>query len=273
MGKFLGETQLGQYRRDGFLSPVTVMAPAEALACRRELEAAEAKFGPLHYVTKPHLLLMLADRLAHLAAILDAVEDIIGPDILLWDSTFIIKEPGDHKFVSWHQDLTYWGLEPDDVVSVWLALSPATRASGCMRMIPGSHRAGRVEHRTTYAEDNILSRGQTIGTAIDEASAVDTALLPGQMSLHHGWTFHASHANQTTDRRIGFNMNLAAPNVRQTGFTGDSAMLLRGQDRFGHFRHEPRPGRDFEEDARALQLAINARRGLDAAGKAADGGS
>ena len=268
MGKLLTDGELERYHRDGFLSPITVMSAEEALTCRQELEAAEAQFGPMHYVTKPNLLLLLADRLVHLPAILDAVEDIIGSDILLWDSTFIIKEPEGRKFVSWHQDLTYWGLEPDDVVSAWLALSPATAECGCMRMIPGSHKRGRVDHRTTHAHNNILSRGQTIDVPIDETSAVDAALMPGQMSLHHGWTFHASHPNQSGDRRIGLNMNLVAPNVRQTKFEGDSAMLLRGEDRFGHFSLEPRPCRNFEESAKALQLSINARRGLDPAGKA-----
>ncbi|HZT19647.1 MAG TPA: phytanoyl-CoA dioxygenase family protein [Dongiaceae bacterium] len=268
MGGLLAERQIEDYRRDGFLSPVTVMSGERALAYRQALEAAEARFGPMHYVTKPHLLLRMADELVHHELILDAVEDIIGPDILLWDSTFIIKEPGDGKYVSWHQDLTYWGLEPDDVVSIWLALSPATVESGCMRMVPGSHRSGRVDHVATFASGNLLSRGQTIAVRPDEERAVDLPLRPGQMSMHHGWTFHASHPNRSSDRRIGLNMNLIAPNVRQTRFAGDSAMLLRGEDRYGHFAAEPRPSEDFGEAARALQLAINARRGLDAAGKA-----
>jgi hypothetical protein len=243
--------------------------PAEqAEAYRRGLEAAEARFGSMHYVTKPYLLLRLADELVHHPAILDVVEDIIGPDILLWDANFIIKEAGDRKFVSWHQDLTYWGIEPDDVVSIWLALSPATVESGCMRMLPGSHRRGRMNHVMTYAADNVLSRGQTIDAPIDESLAVDAPLQPGQMSLHHGWTFHASHPNRSADRRIGLNMNLIAPNVRQTQFGGDSAMLLRGRDAYGHFRNEPRPTEDFAPAARELQLSINARRGLDAVGKA-----
>src|SRR5262249_9754258 len=140
----------------------------------------------------------------------------IGPDILLWDSAFIIKEPQDHKFVSWHQDLTYWGLEPGDVVSIWLALSPATPESGCMRMIPGSHLKGGVAHRMTVAEHNILSRGQTISEPIDEARSVDIVLQPGEMSLHRGWVFHASHPNRSNERRIGLNMNLAPPHIRQT---------------------------------------------------------
>jgi non-haem Fe2+, alpha-ketoglutarate-dependent halogenase len=269
MGKLLTPEQCENYRRDGFLSAITVMSNAQALAYRIALEDVEAKFGPMHYVSKPYLLLRLADELVHHAAVLDAVEDIIGPNILLWDSTFIIKEPGDGKYVSWHQDLTYWGLEPDDVVSIWLALSPATVESGCMRMMPGSHGCGRVEHVATFAPGNVLSRGQTIDAELDEWQAVDAALQPGQMSMHHGWTFHASHPNRSSDRRIGLNMNLAAPNVRQTKFTGDSAMLLRGEDHYGHFAPEPRPRQDFEDEAKALQVAINARRGLDAAGRVA----
>jgi hypothetical protein len=268
MGKFLDAPQVESYRRDGFLSPLTVMSADRAQAYRLRLEAAEAAFGPMHYITKPHLLLMLADELANDGTMLDAVEDIIGPDILLWDSTFIIKEPGNDKFVSWHQDLTYWGLDRDDVVSIWLALSPATVESGCMRMMPGSHRGGRVEHKLTADAANLLSRGQTIAAELDEAKAVDTPLQPGQMSLHHGWTFHASHPNRSKDRRIGLNMNLVAPGVRQTRFAGDSAMLLRGQDRYGNFLREKRPTADFEPAAKAFQIEINARRGLDAAGKA-----
>jgi hypothetical protein len=268
MGRFLSEAQLERYRHDGFLSPLTVMSGERARDYRRRLEEAEATFGPMHYVTKPHLLLRLADELAHDKVMLDAVEDIIGPDILLWDSSFIIKEAGNEKFVSWHQDLTYWGLDRDDVVSIWLALSPATVESGCMRMIPGSHRAGRVEHKLTADTGNLLSQGQTIAAELDEAIAVDTPLQPGQMSLHHGWTFHASHPNRSKDRRIGLNMNLAAPSIRQTRFAGDSAMLLRGQDRYGHFVQERRPAADFEPAAKAFQIEINARRGLDATGKA-----
>lgn len=268
MGKFLSEAQVDSYHRNGFLSPLTVMTAERARGCRQRVEAAEAAFGAMHYITKPHLLLMLADELAHDATMLDAVEDIIGADILLWDSTFIIKEPGNDKFVSWHQDLTYWGLDRDDVVSIWLALSPATVESGCMRMMPGSHRGGRVEHKLTADGANLLSRGQTIAAELDETKAVDTPLQPGQMSLHHGWTFHASHPNRSKDRRIGLNMNLAAPSIRQTRFEGDSAMLLRGQDRHGHFVAERRPLQDFEPAARAFQIEINARRGLDAAGKA-----
>jgi ectoine hydroxylase-related dioxygenase (phytanoyl-CoA dioxygenase family) len=264
MVQLLSDAERERYRRDGFFHPVTVMEAAEAASFRARVEAAESRFGALHYVVKPHLVLQVADELAHRAAMLDAVADILGPDLLLWDATFIIKEPAAKAFVSWHQDLTYWGLEsddPDDVASVWLALSPATVATGCMRMVPGSHRRGRLDHRETRDSANVLSRGQTV--EVDEACEgyVYTELQPGQMSIHHGWTLHASGPNHSTDRRIGFNLNFARPRVRQVKHAGDWAMLMRGQDRYGHFRLEPRPTGDFAGDAGALQAAIAQLRG------------
>jgi hypothetical protein len=140
-------------------------------------------------------------------------------------------------------------------------LSPATIASGCMRMVPGSHRRGRRDHRETRDPANVLSRGQTAD--VDEAGEayVHTELQPGQMSIHHGWTLHASGPNHSTDRRIGFNLNFARPRVRQVKHIGDSAMLMRGEDRFGNFRLEPRPTGDFAPEACALQAVIARLRG------------
>ena len=265
MAQLLSEAQREQYRRDGFIHPVTVMTAAEAASFRARIEAAEARFGALHYVVKPHLVLQVADELAHWTPMLDAVADILGPDLLLWDATFIIKEPTARSFVSWHQDLTYWGLEsdgPDDVASVWLALSPATIASGCMRMVPGSHRRGRLAHRETRDPANVLSRGQTVD--LDEGEPyVHTALQPGQMSIHHGWVLHASGPNHSNDRRIGFNLNFARPRVRQVKHVGDTAMLMRGRDEHGNFRPEPRPSGDYTPDACALQAAIARLRGAE----------
>ena len=241
------------YRRDGFLSPVTVIDPARAGEYRRRLETAEQAHGPLHYQVKPHLLLTVADELAHEPVLLACLESLLGPALLLWDSAFIIKEPHSAAKVSWHQDLTYWGLENDEVVSVWLALSPADAASGAMLMVPGSHRDGALPHHESVDADNVLSRGQTLDRPIDPSAAVQTVLAPGQMSLHHGWVFHASQPNRSDDRRIGFNMNVTTPGNRQRLFDGDSALLLRGRDRYRHFREEPRPLADFPPEGVAFQ--------------------
>ena len=264
MGKALSSERVASYWADGFLSPVDVMTPLEAAGFRRRVEQVEARYGTVHYMVKPYLVMTAADELARHPALLDAVEDLIGPDVLLWDAALIIKEPGDRKHVSWHQDLTYWGLNSvDDVVSIWLALSPATVESGAMRMIPGSHRGGQLGHRVTVDEDNVLSRGQVLDAPIDEAAAVSTVLQPGQMSIHHGLTFHASHPNVSGDRRIGFNMNLIRPSVRQLKVENNSAMLLRGTDRFGHYRAEPRPAADFTPEAIAFQGGIALARGKE----------
>jgi ectoine hydroxylase-related dioxygenase (phytanoyl-CoA dioxygenase family) len=253
--------QIQSYQSDGFLFPVRVCDAQQAHRWRDELETLEASHGKLHYLPKAHLVLPLADRLARDPAALDAVESLLGPDILLWDSTFIIKEPGDGKKVSWHQDLTYWGLDPQDVVSVWLAVSPATVQSGCMRMMSGTQAGPLMAHRETAAADNILSRGQTIASTVDEGRAVDVVLAPGEMSLHHGRVWHGSNPNVSTDRRIGFNAQYLAPWVRQVVGDWDSALLVRGQDRFRHFEPESPPTGAFVPQEVSRQQSIAARRG------------
>jgi len=264
MGKRLSDNEIEAYWRDGFVSPIDVMSEAEACAMRRRVEEIETRFGAVHYMVKPYLVMTAADEIAHNPILLDAVEDIIGPDIMLWDAALIIKEPGDNKHVTWHQDLTYWGLDSvDGVVSVWLALSPATVESGTMKMLPGSHKLGQLAHHATDDDSNVLSRGQTVEAEIDEGRAVDNVLRPGQMSLHHGLVFHASMPNVSGDRRIGFNMNLIDPKVRQLKVENDSAMLLRGEDRYGHFRPEPRPANDFTPEAVAFQGEVSLARGKE----------
>ena len=219
------------------------------------MEDCEARRGRLHYAPKPHLVLPFVAELVRKAAILDAVESIIGPDILLWDSSFIVKEPGDGKRVSWHQDLTYWGLEPTEgVVSIWLALAPATVESGAMKMFPGSHLGPIHRHRDT------LTRGQEIAEEIDESRAVDVVLSPGEMSLHHGRVFHGSQPNRSADRRIGFNAQYIAARVRQVVGRWDSATLVRGRDSFGHFAPEPRPAAEYDPACVQFQEDMAKRR-------------
>ena len=161
------------FRRNGFVAPLRIVDAAETADHRRRLEEAEAVFGPLNYQAKVHTILRSPLELATHPRVLDIVEALIGPNILLWTATYIIKEPETPAHVSWHQDLTYWGLSGDDQVSMWLALSPATRANGCMRLVPGSHRAGRHDHRITESDSNLLFQGQTV-------DGVEESLSPGE---------------------------------------------------------------------------------------------
>ena len=222
------------YERDGYVSAIPLMSKTEALDHRKRLENAEAQFGNMHYKSKIHTLLTSPLAIATPPNVLDVVEKMIGPDVLLYNVTYIIKEPNSPSHVSWHQDLTYWGLSHDDQATMWLALSPATPESGCMRMIPGSHSDGVYEHETHDDDTNVLLQSQTIH-GINESKAVMCPLQPGEASFHHGWTLHASMPNNSNDRRIGLNIQYLAPHVRQTKHDLDTAMLVSGEDKFNHF--------------------------------------
>ncbi len=263
MGKLLSEAQVRQYRRDGYLCPIRVLAAAEAAHYRARLEAAEAAAGgslPGPYKHKPHLVYSFAQELIRHPPILDAIEAVIGPDILCWETVFFNKEPHTRDFISWHQDITYWGLEAEgDVVTAWVALSPSTPLSGCMRVVPGTHKREVVAHADTFGEGNMLSRGQEIAVEVDEDNAVDLVLEPGQMSLHHVKIFHGSHENRSDDRRLGFAIRYLPPKVHQE-VGADSATLVRGHDRFGYFELEPAPAYDLAPEAIAYHQRVRDRR-------------
>jgi ectoine hydroxylase-related dioxygenase (phytanoyl-CoA dioxygenase family) len=253
MTKSLSQAAIDAYRTHGFHAPVRVFPEHVAAEYRRCLEALEAKMGgPLegNWRVKTHLLFTWVDRLVHDDKILDAVEDLIGPDILCWTTNFFIKEPKSPGFVSWHQDATYWGLEPDDVVTAWVALSPSNDGSGCMRVIPGTHFVSHLPHVDTFHEDNLLTRGQEIAVDVDESKAVSVPLAPGEISLHHIKLVHGSEPNRSSDRRIGLAIRYIPTHVRQTKHR-DSAMLVRGVDKYRHFDLEPRPRQDLDEAALA----------------------
>lgn len=237
-----------QYNRDGFVSGVPILSEAEAALHRNVLETAEAARGPMHYRSKMHTVMRSPYELATHPKVLDLVEALIGPDILLYNVTYIIKEPRASSHVSWHQDLTYWGLSDDAQVSMWLALSPATEVSGCMRMLPGSHKDGMIAHETTEDASNVLLQGQTV-TGVDESRTVMCPLRPGEASFHHGWTLHASMPNASDDRRIGLNVQYLAAHVRQLKHDKDTAMLVRGDDPFGHWGSDTPAEGDFEPAA------------------------
>jgi non-heme Fe2+,alpha-ketoglutarate-dependent halogenase len=258
MGKMLTSAAVGDYRRHGFYAPVRSLSVQEALKYRKRLEAHEARAGaPLQgkWRVKTHLLFTWADELVHHPAVLDAVEDIIGPDILCWTTNFFIKEPGSPGFVSWHQDAAYWGLEPEEVVTAWIALTHSNLRSGCMKVMPGTHLESHIPHVDTFHQDNMLTRGQEIAVEVDASKAVDLILEPGEISLHDIKLVHGSEPNRSQDRRIGLAIRYLPTHVRQTKGR-DSAMLVRGVDRHRHFDAEPRPCADL--DAAALAAHAHA---------------
>ncbi|OWJ67898.1 phytanoyl-CoA dioxygenase family protein [Inquilinus limosus] len=256
--KMLSPEAVEHYRTHGYHAPIRVLSPDEASQMRRHLEAHESVHGtlkgPMRH--KSHLLFTWLDGLIRHPAILDAVEDIIGPNILVWGSSFFIKEPRDPGFVSWHQDSTYWGLDPADIVTAWVALSESTAENGAMRVIPDSHLMEQVPHRDTFAANNLLSRGQEIAVDVDDAKAQMLQLQPGEMSLHHVRLIHGSDPNPSDRRRIGFAIRYLPTYVRQIVGTHDAATLVRGVDEFGNFEPEQRPDADLSEAALAFHAQV-----------------
>ena len=251
--KMLSVEQSRNFDRLGYHFPLRAFAPGQIALCRSKLESFEQAHGGTlsgQLRNKPHLLFTWADEIIRHPAILDAVEDLLGPDLLVWSSSFFTKDPKDPGFVSWHQDSTYWGLEPDDVVTAWVALTEVTPENGCMQVIPGSHRIDQLPHLDTFHKDNLLSRGQEIAVDVDKSKAVSLAMRAGEMSLHHIKLVHGSDPNRSDDRRIGFAIRYIPTYVRQTKVR-DSATLVRGVDTVGAFDHEPRPRRDLDDAALA----------------------
>jgi non-heme Fe2+,alpha-ketoglutarate-dependent halogenase len=261
MPKSLSQAQIAAYEREGYLAPIAVMSEAEARAFRGKLESIEAGTGgPLRgdIRHKAHLLFpFLADLIRH-PAILDAVEDLLGPDILCWNTNFFIKEAETPSFVSWHQDSTYWGLSAPDVCTAWVALTPSALENGAMAVIPKSHTRDQIPHRDTFDRHNLLTRGQEVAVEVDEREAMPLLLRPGEMSLHHVRLVHGSPPNPSPDRRIGFAIRYIPTSIRQIEGE-DSATLVRGADRFHHFELEPRPERDMQEDMLALHRRLTER--------------
>jgi chlorinating enzyme len=256
--------QVETYRRDGVLFPLRVMSEARATALREALECYERDSGgPVKgkYRYKSHLVFPFIDELMRDGGILDLVEPVIGPDIMAWTTHIYPKEPGDGRFISWHQDSAHWGLDSDRIVTVWLALTAVTRANGAMQMLPGSHAGGQVEHLDTDDEKNILTRGQTIARDIDASKAVWVELAPGEVSLHHVDMWHASPPNTTPERRVGIALRYITPTARQQRVDEDYATLVRGRDRFGHFLPERRPMSLMHPDAVAFHEQVAALQG------------
>src|SRR5262245_54576921 len=248
----LSEQQRRQFERDGYLCPIRVLDDREVerhLASYTEYTAAnKARLDALppnqkyKVLSETHFVLPWVHEIVTHPRVLDAVEGLLGPNLLAWNSNWFTKMPGEKTFVSWHQDGTYWKLNPPTVVTAWVALTPSMATNGCMRVIPGTHTEPMIPQRETYLPENALSRGQEIAVDVDEAQAVDLSLRPGQMSLHHIWIIHGSNANTSKDTpRIGLAIRYTRPEVVQESPTKPFAMLVRGEDTCGNFNLQPSP--------------------------------
>jgi non-haem Fe2+, alpha-ketoglutarate-dependent halogenase len=253
----LSTDDIARFRREGFLAPLPVMSQAEMavrLGWLQQLEAKRSGRLPPAQNVKSHLLIPWLWDLVHEARILDPVEDLLGPDILCWGAGFFDKRPGEPHHVTWHQDATYWGLSAPDAVTAWVALTPSTSDNGCMRVSPRSHGA-QLAHVDTHDRTNMLPGRETVLAEIDEASAVDIVLAPGEMSLHHLLLVHGSHPNRSDRRRCGLAIRYIPAHLTSRRGPRGTATLVRGRDR-GNFDLEQAPEAAFDPMAMARYTPI-----------------
>lgn len=249
MSTSLSPHLVDRYRSEGILHPLPVMPDSE-ISTLRERYMANSDIFKGRNNQKPHLLFTWLDQLVRDSRILDAVESLHGPNLLCWGAQFFAKPPGDDAYVSWHQDATYWGLSSHDVVTAWVAFTPSIAASGCLQVVPGTHRS-QVAHEDHFDDANLLSRGQEIAVKVEQGSVVNVELQPGQMSLHHVLLFHGSEPNRAAFPRVGYAIRYIPTHVRQLSPIRDSALLVRGRDDYGHFDAERSPVADMDPAALA----------------------
>jgi non-haem Fe2+, alpha-ketoglutarate-dependent halogenase len=247
MSNALTAEQVRFFKDSGYLYPLRAISPAEAARCRAKIEAYETTSGQevnKRLKIKGHLAFPWLCDLARHPNIVSAVQSLIGPDVLLFGASAFAKNAHDPRYVSWHQDSAYYGLDPHEEVTVWLALSRASSESGCLKVIPRSHVGPDLVHEETYAADNLLSRGQSLKN-LDESTAIEMPLEAGEFSIHHERTAHGSLANKSDDRRIGVAFFYMPAHVRST-LGRRTAMHIAGTDNHHHWDADPEPKFDLD---------------------------
>ena len=256
---FLNEKQLKDYEDHGFVAPINVLTLEEAAKIKEEIEYIEKKWpdeliglgrNNVHYISP------IFDQVCHNSKILDAVESIIGKDILVGGTTLFIKDPDKKGFVSWHQDAKYIGFEPHNWVTAWLAITDANEENGCMRMWSGSHKEKIKKHKDTFNENNLLTRGQTVQNVPLE-DTTPNVLKAGQLSLHHPMIVHGSGSNKSNTRRIGFVIqSYIGTNVDQV-IGKVYVQQARGKDNFKYHEHTKRPSELMSKEDINIRIKAN----------------
>ena len=248
----LSPAQHAQYQREGVIFPLRILDAEKARILADHCSVLQSRMG--HWVvsqqiSKPHLVSRAIADVIRNETLLDAVESIIGPDILCWTVTVFAKPPKSGGYVGWHQDRTYWGLSPEEqVVTAWLALTDAHCDNGCMSVLRGSHLQGNRDHEIVPNTENILLSGQEV--AIDrheKDDLVHVELDPGEASIHHSKVVHGSNPNKSDRPRVGLSIQYISADVRQRNNGGvDSASAVRGNTSRSKLELEPLPVSDFD---------------------------
>ena len=207
MPKILNQDQISAYRECGFLFPFDLYEPDQAAKLQMRFEALEKAIGDEpqeRYRVKAHLPFPWLCEVVRAPKLLDAVEDLIGPDVLCWGASFFAKKAHDPRYVSWHTDSFFYGFEPAETLTAWLAFNPSNERSGCVKYIPGSHKS-ETTHDIMPDADNLLPMAQN-AKDVPLEKAVSAVLEPGQVVFHHEGVVHGSGPNNAAHPRVGLSI-------------------------------------------------------------------
>ena len=261
MPKVLLQSQIDQFHDQGFLSPIPVLSAKEVAYFRGRLEAFEAKFPDdrLKLKSKSHLLCPWVEEIARHDGVLDVYEDLIGPNILCYSMAFRIKDPDRRTHAGWHQDGAHNPIRPILVIGA-LALADCTLDHGGLKVIPGSHKTGTLDHVDTGNPDSILTRGQYIAEGFDESKSGEIVLKAGEIGLFNASIIHGSGINRAKDRRLILLVEMM-PTHTEVRAHRDSGMLVRGVDIFNHVDIDPPPKVEFGPEKLAAWRATTQKTG------------
>lgn len=210
MASVLTHAQLANYEDLGFLHSIPILSPEEVCRFRADVEKTCAAIGGrVTRLDGPHLYFRWAWDLSTHPRVLDCMEQLIGPNILLKSTRLFYKFGQSPSFVGWHQDGITERVDQAFVPAIWLGLTEATAENGCLRVVPRSHRLGLVAHADRPDPNNLTTQGMTAQVEID--SPHDIVMHEGEMSLHHPLILHASNPNESDESRIGFSATYSTP--------------------------------------------------------------
>ena len=245
--KILTPTQRDTYNREGFCHPFEAFTGAEVAETRGYIDhlfellraSGENKnYALLGYHTRCRGLYDIVMN----PRILDIVQDIVGPDIICWTSQVFCKVAYDPKSIPFHQDASYWPLNPARTVSVWLAIDDADRENSCLNVIPRTHALGQLPW-TRVSDDAVLD--QSMDNPLSYGEPFPIELRAGQFSLHADMLAHGSAANKSNRRRCGFAIRYCPPSVQPLKRDwARNAILCRGSDPSGNWTYSGRPEGD-----------------------------
>jgi len=238
----LSKRQLTQYERQGVVFPIKVLSSEEAAYFNSEFETFIKNCDSGRRLDNLHLFFEWAYRLVTHDAVLDAIQGVLGGDILVYGSLIFYKPPRNSGYVPWHQDSVYSGLHLTPSISAWIALTHSNSGNGCMRVIPKSHKGGLLNHINIVDEANLTERGEQVAAVVNEAEALDVVLKPGEMSLHHNTIVHGSNPNTSSDPRVGFIVRFVTDQISSRAWP---MLRARGKADCSHLNlAEPRLGTD-----------------------------